>query len=66
VSDYRDFVHWQAEKLAGPEGERLWGYWRAQWRMFRRHWICRPTDPAAAVRAVGPPYVRIDASLTGD
>nr|VFK28488.1 MAG: amino acid adenylation domain-containing protein [Candidatus Kentron sp. MB]VFK32876.1 MAG: amino acid adenylation domain-containing protein [Candidatus Kentron sp. MB]VFK75925.1 MAG: amino acid adenylation domain-containing protein [Candidatus Kentron sp. MB] len=25
---YQDFVHWQAELLAGPEGERLWDYWR--------------------------------------
>ncbi len=25
---YRDFVKWQAELLASPEGERLWKYWR--------------------------------------
>ncbi|HSL83471.1 MAG TPA: AMP-binding protein, partial [Thermoanaerobaculia bacterium] len=23
-----DHVRWQAERLAGPEGERLWDYWR--------------------------------------
>lgn len=25
---YTDYVRWQAEALAGPEGERLWAYWR--------------------------------------
>src|SRR5215203_1005044 len=25
---YSDFVRWQEEMLAGPRGERLWGYWR--------------------------------------
>ena len=25
---YADYVRWQAETLAGPRGERLWGYWR--------------------------------------
>ena len=25
---YADFVAWQAGLLAGPEGERLWSYWR--------------------------------------
>ena len=27
---YEDFVHWQEELLQGPEGERLWRYWRRQ------------------------------------
>ena len=27
---YPDFVKWQTELLAGPEGERLWEYWRKQ------------------------------------
>ncbi|RMH08750.1 MAG: amino acid adenylation domain-containing protein [Nitrospirae bacterium] len=27
---YFDFVRWQAECLAGPEGDRLWQYWRRQ------------------------------------
>jgi len=27
---YTDYVGWQAEMLAGPEGERLWTYWRKQ------------------------------------
>ncbi|HMB06392.1 MAG TPA: amino acid adenylation domain-containing protein, partial [Isosphaeraceae bacterium] len=27
---YTDYVRWQAEMLAGPEGERLWDYWRRQ------------------------------------
>ncbi|HWN45428.1 MAG TPA: amino acid adenylation domain-containing protein, partial [Thermoanaerobaculia bacterium] len=28
--DFRDWVSWQEERLAGPEGERLWGYWLEQ------------------------------------
>ena len=27
---YTDYVCWQAEMLASPEGERLWAYWRDQ------------------------------------
>jgi hypothetical protein len=29
-SYYSDYVRWQAEMLAGPQGERLWDYWRKQ------------------------------------
>jgi hypothetical protein len=29
-SKYSDYVRWQAEMLAGPEGERLWAYWQKQ------------------------------------
>lgn len=29
-TQYADFVRWQTEMLAGPEGERLWEYWREQ------------------------------------
>src|SRR5579863_3820480 len=29
-SQYSDYVRWQAEMLAGPEGERLWAYWHKQ------------------------------------
>jgi amino acid adenylation domain-containing protein len=27
---YTDYVHWQANMLAGPDGERLWAYWQKQ------------------------------------
>jgi len=27
---YTDYVRWQADMLAGPDGERLWAYWREQ------------------------------------
>jgi|SRR5579872_14272 len=27
---YTDYVRWQAEMLASPEGDRLWAYWRGQ------------------------------------
>jgi natural product biosynthesis luciferase-like monooxygenase protein len=29
-SQYLDYANWQMEMLAGPEGERLWTYWRQQ------------------------------------
>jgi len=29
-SQYADYVRWQSEMLAGPEGERLWAYWQNQ------------------------------------
>jgi len=28
AKEYADFVAWQEELLAGPEGERLWSWWR--------------------------------------
>ena len=27
---YEEFVRWQADMLAGPDGERLWKYWRSE------------------------------------
>ena len=27
---YADFVRWQTDMLAGPDGERLWDYWKKQ------------------------------------
>ncbi|HEX8161810.1 MAG TPA: amino acid adenylation domain-containing protein [Pyrinomonadaceae bacterium] len=27
---YTDYVRWQEEMLSGPEGQRLWDYWRAR------------------------------------
>ena len=27
---YTDYLRWQTEMLAGPQGERLWDYWRKQ------------------------------------
>jgi non-ribosomal peptide synthetase component F len=27
---YTDYVQWQTQMLAGPEGERLWSYWQKQ------------------------------------
>src|SRR6185436_9717599 len=29
-AEYADFVRWQEEMLAGPAGERLWEFWRAE------------------------------------
>ena len=45
-STYADFVRWQAEMLAGPEGERLWAYWRGAAR--------RPACPCSTCRPTGP------------
>jgi Condensation domain len=28
--EYTDYLRWQNEMLAGPEGEKLWSYWRKQ------------------------------------
>jgi amino acid adenylation domain-containing protein len=28
--EYDNYVRWQTERLAGPEGERLWQYWQKQ------------------------------------
>ncbi len=30
AASYADFVRWQERKLAGPEGERLWDWWREE------------------------------------
>jgi amino acid adenylation domain-containing protein len=30
VTQYTDYAAWQEQMLAGPEGERLWDYWRSQ------------------------------------
>ena len=27
---YAEFARWQRERMSGPEGERLWAYWRAR------------------------------------
>ncbi|MGA9767772.1 MAG: amino acid adenylation domain-containing protein, partial [Blastocatellia bacterium] len=27
---YTEYVHWQAERLNSPEGERMWAYWQTQ------------------------------------
>jgi amino acid adenylation domain-containing protein len=28
AAPYADFVHWQNDLLAGPQGQRLWSYWQ--------------------------------------
>jgi amino acid adenylation domain-containing protein len=30
TTDYAAYVRWQQDLLSGPEGERLWAYWREQ------------------------------------
>ena len=50
---YRDFVRWQAELLAGPEGERLWAYWERQLAGAPRCSTCRPTGRGRRLLASG-------------
>jgi amino acid adenylation domain-containing protein len=44
--DYTDYVAWQETMLAGPEGERLWSYWREKLAPPRGR-MELPTDRAA-------------------
>jgi acyl-CoA synthetase (AMP-forming)/AMP-acid ligase II/acyl carrier protein len=30
INDYRGYVDWQSDMLKGPEGERLWQYWKQE------------------------------------
>ena len=40
---YRDFVRWQEEMLGGPEGERLWEFWRREFAVVPSS-LALPTD----------------------
>ncbi len=40
---YADFVRWQSDLLAGPEGERQWRYWQGQLSGELPILTCRPT-----------------------
>jgi hypothetical protein len=64
---YGDFVRWQEQMLAGPEGARLWDYWRQQ---IGGHLsglnlpTDRPRPPAPTYRGATLPF-HLDEGLTG-
>ncbi|HKB24495.1 MAG TPA: amino acid adenylation domain-containing protein, partial [Methylomirabilota bacterium] len=65
--DYTDYVAWQAEMMAGPEGERHWAYWRQQ-LAGELPVLDLPTDrprPAAQTYAGASYAFRLDTALTG-
>ncbi len=63
---YSDYVRWHAELLAGPEGERLWGYWRE--RLAGKLPVLNlPTDrprPVVQTFRGGSRRSKLDAALT--
>src|SRR2546421_11879584 len=59
VPQYTDFVRWQAEMLAGPEGERHWAYWQdelgGELPMLTLP-IDRPRPPVQTYRGASHPF----------
>ncbi len=67
ATDYTDYVRWQAEMLAGPEGERLWAYWKNQLAGQLPH-LDLPTDrprPAMQTYRGASHDFHLDDDLTG-
>ncbi|HEV2844687.1 MAG TPA: amino acid adenylation domain-containing protein, partial [Thermoanaerobaculia bacterium] len=65
---YTDWSRWRQERLAGPEGERLWEHWRRVLAGDPPR-LELPTDrpwPAALTWAAGNRNFRLDGALTGD
>ena len=63
---YTDFVRWQAEMLAGPEGESHWAYWRKQ-LAGRLPCLNLPTDrprPAVESHRGAETSIVLDSGLT--
>ena len=56
---YTDYVRWHDEMLAGPDGERLWGYWREE-LAGELPVLSLPTDhprpPVQTYRGAGHPF----------
>ncbi|MBI4587207.1 MAG: amino acid adenylation domain-containing protein [Candidatus Rokubacteria bacterium] len=64
---YADYLAWQADMLAGPEGERLWSYWRRQ-LAGELPVLDLPTDrprPPVQTFAGASHAFRLDEELTG-
>jgi len=64
---YTDYVRWQADLLASPEGERLWQYWQTQ-LAGELPVLNLPTDharPAVQTYRGASHAVTLDAELTG-
>ena len=65
-SDYRQFVRWQTNRLAGSEGDRLWGWWKNHLNGVP-HVLELPTDrprPHRFTHRGGSVPCRLDAGLT--
>jgi amino acid adenylation domain-containing protein len=64
---YADFVHWQADLLAGPRGERLWDYWREELAGVRDLDlpVDRPRPPVQTWRGLAR-TLSLPADLAGD
>ena len=52
---YTDYVRWQAELLAGAEGERLWHTGKGNWPVNYRCWIYRPIGHVHRRKPIGAP-----------
>jgi amino acid adenylation domain-containing protein len=50
---FADHVRWQSEMLAGPEGERLWAYWRERFRTESPPLVLPLDRPRPAVQTYG-------------
>jgi natural product biosynthesis luciferase-like monooxygenase protein len=66
--NYIDFARWQLEMLAGPEGERLWSYWKDQLAgdlPVLDLPTDRPRSPVQTYRGASHPF-KLGAQLTHD
>jgi len=64
---YADYIRWQAETLAGPEGENLWRFWRTQFEGDIQQLILTgdfPRAPSANFAGAAFPF-KLDRDLTG-
>ena len=54
--DFRDWVAWQEQRLAGPEGERLWSYWLERLAGIEREEMFRVFNMGIGYAIVVNPY----------
>ncbi len=64
--DYSDYVNWQRAMLGGPEGERLWSYWRAELAGAPAHCDLPAGGPRPPIQTYRGAYhrFRLDPELT--
>ena len=63
---YTDYAHWQSERLASSDGERLWAYWRKQLAgtlPLLNLPTDRPRPPVQTYRGASVPF-KLSAELT--
>ena len=64
---YADYIRWQTEKLAGPEGENLWRFWQTQFEGEIQQLVLSgdfPRAPSANFAGAAFPF-KLDRDLTG-